>query len=282
MKQELKETVSHGTEEYPFALYRVRHTAYGFRMPPHWHEETEIVYVESGILYLTIGEDVCTGKGGDIFLVNAGDIHGMHWERPDTSYVTILFPVSSLLFLNMDSSTREYLIPLSEQKTGFIHKLTDTAAYPRILAAVQKLLELNTEKPPAYQLGTKSCLLDILYQLFSAGLTGKVPAEAGNGPLCREILSYLKENCTGEISLSAAASRFHMSEKYFSRFFKKTFSLTYVDYVNQLRIERAADLLTHSDLPVTEIALRCGFSSCSYFNRRFKELTGVTPRAYRG
>ena len=280
MKEELREAVHHGTKEYPFALYRVRRPKRGMTTPPHWHEEAEIVYVEAGTLHLTIGEETHTGTAGDLFMINTGDIHSMFFDSLDTRYLTMLFPLSSLTFLTMDDS-RAFLTSLNEQKTGFVHVLTGTPVYDSIRENIQKLLLLNGERPYAYQLGTKVCLLDIVYQLFAAKLTittDKKPEDA----MCREILRYLRENFAGEVNLTETAARFHMSEKYFSRFFKKNFSLTFVEYVNQLRIEKAEDLLTNSSLPVTEIALRCGFSSSSYFNKRFKAFTGVTPRDYRG
>lgn len=280
MKEELREAVHHGTKAYPFALYRVRKPKRGMNTPPHWHEEAEIVYVESGTLHLTIGEEAYLGTAGDLFMINTGDIHSMFFDSLDTRYLTMLFPLSSLTFQNVDDS-RSFLMSLHEQQTGFVHVLTGTPVYDSVREDIRKLLLLNGERPYAYQLGTKVCLLDIVHQLFAAGLTiptAKKPEDA----MCRDILSYLRENFAGEVSLTETASRFHMSEKYFSRFFKKNFSLTFVEYVNQLRIEKAEDLLANSSLPITEIALRCGFSSSSYFNKRFKTLMGITPSAYRG
>ena len=109
MHPELKEAVLHGTQEYPFALYRVRGGGHGRSTPPHWHEETEIVYVEAGTLHLTIGEESFTGNAGGLFLVNGGQIHSMTFDRPETQYLTILFPISSLQFLNLDGS-RNFLL----------------------------------------------------------------------------------------------------------------------------------------------------------------------------
>ena len=279
MHPELKEAVLHGTQEYPFALYRVRGGGHGRSTPPHWHQETELVYVEAGTLHLTIGEESFTGNAGGLFLVNGGQIHSMTFDRSETQYLTILFPISSLQFLNLDGS-RNFLLPLSEHKTGFVPVLTGTQVYDGVREDIFRLVELHIRKPTAYQLGVKACLLDIVCRLYAGEMTVKT-ARKPEDATCREILTYLQDHFSTEVSLGAAAQRFHMSEKYFSRFFKRTFGLTFVDYVNHLRMERAAELLTTTDLPVTEIGLECGFSSASYFTKRFKARMGLTPRAYR-
>ena len=84
-----------------------------------------------------------------------------------------------------------------------------------------------------------------------------------------------------DISLEEIATRFHMSPKYFSRYFHTTFRITLSDYINRLRLDLAINLLENTDLTITEIALQCGYSSCSYFNKRFKEIYQISPSTYR-
>ena len=72
-----------------------------------------------------------------------------------------------------------------------------------------------------------------------------------------------------------------MSEKYFSRFFKENFGVNFVDYVNRVRLERAASLLLSSDDSVTDVALSCGYTNISYFIRRFNKAFGTSPHAFR-
>ncbi len=281
MQHELKEQVTHGTPGYPFAIYRIQNAKHAFVTPVHWHEEMEIIFILSGCLYLTIGEEAYVAKSGDLFIVNSKEIHGMSFDRLDTGYLTILFPLSFLTSLNIDDSSTDYLMPLTEQKIAFIHRLSDSGCYESIKADIYKITQLNREKTHAYRFGTKVCLMDILYQLFSNDLVFKMARKSDDDSLNRSILSYIQSHYTAELSLATAASRFHMSEKYFSRYFKRTFHLTFVEYVNRLRIEHAAELLAHSGLTVTEIAMQCGYSSSSYFNKRFKTLMGMTPTEYR-
>jgi AraC family transcriptional regulator len=83
------------------------------------------------------------------------------------------------------------------------------------------------------------------------------------------------------LDIDELARLIRMSASHFTRSFRKTVGLTPHRYVIQCRVEKARELLTATDLPLIEIALTTGFSDQSHFSRRFQELTGVPPGAYR-
>jgi AraC family transcriptional regulator len=83
------------------------------------------------------------------------------------------------------------------------------------------------------------------------------------------------------LDIEELAGLIRMSSSHFTRSFTKSVGLTPHRYVIQCRVEKARELLTATDLPLTEIALSAGFSDQSHFSRRFQELTGVPPGAYR-
>lgn len=72
-----------------------------------------------------------------------------------------------------------------------------------------------------------------------------------------------------------------MSLTCFERYLKNQTGLTFVAYLNSLRIAKARDLLQHSGLSMLQIALTCGFGNQAHFNRVFRKMTGLTPGAYR-
>lgn len=71
------------------------------------------------------------------------------------------------------------------------------------------------------------------------------------------------------------------NKNYICHLFQKHIGQTYVQYLTQRRLENARRLLTDTALPIAEIALRCGFSDNTYFNRVFKRATNRTPAEYR-
>jgi AraC family transcriptional regulator len=84
-----------------------------------------------------------------------------------------------------------------------------------------------------------------------------------------------------EVSLAVVAEEVGMSYYHFSRSFKQSIGLSPINYITRQRIERAKRLLVETDLPISEIALRAGFSSQSHFTTSFRRLAGITPSSFR-
>lgn len=95
------------------------------------------------------------------------------------------------------------------------------------------------------------------------------------------IVNRITENVALPLTASQMADDMGMSETRFSRFFKRTTGHTFTDFVNQVRIHRACQLLMSSDRYVTNICYDVGFNNVANFNRRFLELKGATPTEFR-
>lgn len=85
----------------------------------------------------------------------------------------------------------------------------------------------------------------------------------------------------GRVALRAVARDVRMSYFHFSRAFKQSMGMTATNYIAERRIERAKKMLEETELPISEIALRSGFSSQSHFTTAFRRLAGSTPKAFR-
>jgi len=280
MNHNLKEHIVHGTAQYPFTIYRIQKSHYPIFVPLHWHDEVEIIYIEKGTLLLTIDKTSYIGTPGNIFVVNSQEIHEMSVTENDTTYYTILFPLSSLLFQTQDHANLTLLAPLAEQNMQFCTNLSSSEHHIQYEALIKELIQIYYDRHTAYQLGTKSYLLTLIYQLYRHGDIPESKKDFTYSKMHREILYYINENYTDTITLEQIASHFHMVPKYFSRYFKNTFHTSFTEYLLRLRLEHAITLLNTSELTITEIALQSGFSSCSYFNKRFKKAFGKSPKKY--
>lgn len=91
-------------------------------------------------------------------------------------------------------------------------------------------------------------------------------------------LLVVLDRAEGEFDFSQATEFMHMAPAYFSRYFKRMSGLTFSQYLNVLRVEKAVDLLTGQErLAMAEVMSRCGFNTLRNFNRVFKEITGYAP-----
>lgn len=97
----------------------------------------------------------------------------------------------------------------------------------------------------------------------------------------RKAQRYIEENFSRDISLSDIAENVGLTPNYLSTLFKTGTGKTYVNYLTELRIERAKVLLVDSSLKVYEVGSMVGYSDPKYFNRVFRQVTGMTPREFR-
>jgi transcriptional regulator GlxA family with amidase domain len=97
----------------------------------------------------------------------------------------------------------------------------------------------------------------------------------------RRVREYIEANLEENISIQVLAGIAGLSMYHFARAFKQSEGVTPHDYLVQCRVRRAQELLSGTDLPMSEIALASGFSDQSHCARRFREHVGVTPSTYR-
>lgn len=86
---------------------------------------------------------------------------------------------------------------------------------------------------------------------------------------------------SGALLAGVVATEFGMSESRFSRFFRRATGNTFTDFVNRVRVNRACQLLMETDRQVTRICYEVGFQNVANFNRRFREIKGMTPTDFR-
>ena len=95
------------------------------------------------------------------------------------------------------------------------------------------------------------------------------------------VLDYINEHLNQDIKLADLAQLLGMSQFHFSHLFKQSIGTAPYQYLLQQRVERAKQLLKQTDQSIVDIAFTCGFNSHSHLSKQFRQLTGLTPSAYR-
>jgi AraC family transcriptional regulator len=96
-----------------------------------------------------------------------------------------------------------------------------------------------------------------------------------------QVLDYINDHLSQDIKLADLAALLDMSQFHFSHLFKKAIGTSPYQYLLQQRVERAKQLLKQPDQSIMDIALECGFNSHSHLSNQFRQMTGMTPTAYR-
>ena len=103
-----------------------------------------------------------------------------------------------------------------------------------------------------------------------------------NEALQQQILAWLGEQYTRpELNVAMTAQQFNLSKKYVSQFLKDRTGKSFTEYLEELRLTRAMELLRGSEYSITEIALQCGFAAQNTFYKAFRRRFGISPSAVR-
>lgn len=111
---------------------------------------------------------------------------------------------------------------------------------------------------------------------------GKCESQPVGDDAASAIAGYINANFSSIENISQIAEHFYISKFHLCRLFKKAMQITVIDYLNQVRIRNACQMLDYSDMSVSEISDSCGYHSVSYFSNVFKKITGRSPSEYRG
>lgn len=155
-----------------------------------------------------------------------------------------------------------------------------SAHFAELSASIWSVIRYHEEKTDAADLLTARQIMDILTSICTESVEPNAAASALSGKL-RDIVRYLDEHYTEDISLDGLAEQFYISKYYLSREFKKEFGTTIIQYILSKKITNAKELLRYSNASIEDIAGLCGIGDASYFNKVFKKIEGCTASEYR-
>lgn len=284
----LKEKKQHGDQMFPVATYDVFMEADRVPMYLHWHEELEILFFTEGSSTFLIEGVELSLTAGDMLMIKPGILHGSHDKlRRPAAYRAVLVRYEFLAGMGQDRISRKYLEPLFSPGRGtYVHIPLDSSLHRQAAEAVESVFTLFEEQGKGYELLVKSQLLQLcffFYRMMDTGSdnSGGEPNSARINGKIREIYNFVQENYQEKISVRQMAEKVHFSEGYFCRFFKDNFHMSFMEYVNGVRLQKAEYLVTETDKTMEEIAGETGFSSSNYFAISFRRAYGISPLKYR-
>lgn len=135
----------------------------------------------------------------------------------------------------------------------------------------------------ALRLGAKDILLKpIEPKQFIEAIERVIGYKYTDNQSFNDILEYINNNFNKCLGLNDCANELHISSNYISRMFKKYLHVSFITYMNELRIKKAMELLRDTDFSIKDIAQRVGYNNLNYFYKNFKVIAGVTPKEFKG
>ena len=248
---------------------------------PHWHNGLEILYLLEGSEDCYLGEEECIRmKKGDFLVINSRVVHSVQCPRQCREMlIQIPYPMMKRFIPQIDG-----LEFVCEKITGKKQRM-DTFL---VESALSTLAELHPFQSPEETLEFYSQiyhLLAVLVKDFSVSVTSdKMEISEKYMERLGMITSYVKEHYMEEISLQEIARLVSLNPDYFTRFFKKYMGMTFLDYVNSVRMEHVVRDLQRTDLSVQKLLEIHGFTNYKLFMKMYKSRFESTPgkmRRYR-
>lgn len=253
-------------------------------IPYHVHDAHELILIRSGSGSFYVGNTIRQFHAGDVCLLAPGVPHWFKCERSlerdaeEDEFIVLQFCRSFLgetyfdlpehgklkrlfttegLALSFRGMTRDSL-------AEFLLSMPHAIAQGRLLL-VLRLLALLGENPD---------FIPLHYTISTdIGLQGRKPLE--------RIQAYVTDRMHNRICLEEVASLVNMSVPTFCRYFKQWTGKTLTDFVQEMRIEYACELMKDTNLPIQNVCKDSGFQSMAHFIRLFKRLKGMTPQKFR-
>jgi len=253
----------------------------------HTHPEVQITLILESTGTVFVGDYIGDFKPGDVFIIGSDCPHV--FKNDEAYYKRNNQPEAHALSVFLDTellNNELFEIPEAECFAEFITKtkkglMTHASQFSGFR---KKLLEIRDEK------GFRKLILlfqiiEILssYNQFNILLEEPIAdiVDEADGRRLKDVYEYTIKNFTRPISIEEIAAIAFLTPHSFCRFFKKSTRKAFVGFLNELRINRASQLLKDKGLSISVISYKSGFNNLSHFNRRFLNIKQITPSDYR-
>lgn len=274
-----KEHREQGTFNFPIAFYHQSFRSPRYHMTYHWHHHYEIIRILSGSFHLTLDSDTRSYHEGDIIFITDGMLHGGNPEDNTCVYDCIVFDLQILMQNNHICSKAIHDIMNHKIVINTLLSENNTSVLP----IVDSLAKALSGRHTGYEFMTQGCLYQLLgtvleEHLYRENIYDLTQSRRLNS--IKEVLTYISENYSRNISLDMLSKIAGMNPKYFCRYFHSMMERTPIDYLNYYRIECACEMLSTKNISVKEAAISCGFNDESYFIKTFSKYKGITPKQF--
>ena len=247
----------------------------------HMHSAVEVHLPLQGEVFSRVGDEEYRTQAGEVLIIPAGMMHDLHMGEGSEREL-LLFEMNGVFTLKEFSAIRQML-------TRPVYLTQEHPACQQVRDVFFEIIREHRTGNVLRNLYNYGLLLEIYAILGEDYLAnGATPAELNvlNRQLSGEdafnrALDYVAKNYMDDVTLDSLAAYVGFSRYTLSRMFRQHTGETFTQYLSKRRVDMAMELLAGTRMPVTQVALQCGFNSIATFNRVFREIKGCTPTQYR-
>lgn len=247
-----------------------------FEFPPHWHEDIEVILNLDEPFDLGLRDNVYTLDQGDIMVVSSKEVHYFLAQAEPRKRLILQFKSR---LMHQDRSNKHHIFTQPLIKTNH----PNYNVFRDIMMAIK---QEESAKIDGYEYMIMSKIYELITNLLrhldiALVSTDDINSQQKKLNKLTSVFDYVMSNYQKDIDLDNIAQVAGYSSYYFTRFFKESTGMTFMNYLNHYRISKAIEELLINDSSILEISLNAGFKSIKTFNRVFKNLKGCSPTEYK-
>lgn len=271
--------------EYDMEFFTLSSSLIAITANAHAHSALEILYFVKGSYKVAIdGEQMITSPG-DMVMFPSNTVHSIyHLETTEGRYYVLKLTSNLLFQVFKGSECADGLIPFTKRHNGDRSVFRGTELHAEITEMWKKMIdEYSSSSPMMYTMEKAYAfeLLILIYRHYFAGNMRAHDTDIKVDPKLRsmiyESVSYINDNYASNITPYECAKKVNLSYSYYAKLFHATVGRSFKEYLLSIRLEKAYNALISTDLPITEIAMCCGYKNSAYFSAEFKKYYGTTP-----
>lgn len=241
----------------------------------HLHEHIEVIVVDEGFVTFQVNGKQYDLSKNDVLFINPFEPHSAFIPRGCNRTVYHAINLAPNLLKTVPSeSFQRILDDLTNGKKAYSNTLPDKKQRLEIVSNLKELIRGGSELEELHRLAHMFHFFSLLGEPFSIGneTENKRSAE-----FIKTVVLYIQNTPPQEISLETIVSMLAYNKAYFTTLFKKNFTMTFTDYVNNYKIELAKGYIRNGNYNLNEVAVNSGFNYYAYFFKKFKVITGISP-----
>ena len=244
----------------------------------HFHNLMEIGICHSGTGDMVLDKKIERFAPGMVSVIPRNFPHTTNSDPGTRAYWEYLFLDPGMIlkeYFGENELSRRRFLDLMNRDAVF----GTVSRYHAVASIAEQILEEMRTKKAFYIEKVRGMLISLLFEIARIAKHGDEPdvhMHTGIGQI-QNAMKYVEQHYAEPIRIEQLAKECHISETHFRRLFTEYIDMTPIEYVNMVRVLRACDILRSTNDSMSTVALNCGFSTVSTFDRNFKNVIGVTP-----
>lgn len=246
----------------------------------HFHNLMEIGYCRNGAGTLTLDETDYHYETSMLSIIPANYPHITVSDGEEANYWEYLFLDPETIIQDIYPGNPIYqkeVLNIVNKNAVLLQENECLALVNLVKSIMEEMREKNAHYLEIVRSLTRAMLVEIIRMDESRGVTSIKPAKINKVSQITTALEYVNTNYANQLKASELAAVCNMSETHFRRVFEENMNMSPMDYLNMIRIQKACDLMKKTNDSMDAVAIKCGFTTTSTFNRNFKKFLSTSP-----